>query len=254
MNRKRVSFTLIELLIVIAIIAILAGMLLPALNKVKQTAVKTQCLSNMRQFGLGFMGYTRDYDDFFMPYSKKYYTATDGDEEKDTWGYMLSQGKYLERGKVFACPVTYNAATHSSTRGPDDVIYAENPNNTFSYVCFGFNHCLGGDGNDGATKQPVRISKVIKPSEKIMLAETFINANGWRGIARLLPWADTRDGMTYDIAEPHDAPTPRIGAPNRIISRGSNNMLWTDGHVSNVSKAWLFLKGKEIQYMNPFKK
>ena len=62
---KKHPFTLIELLIVIAIIAILAAMLLPALNQARQRASAISCMSNLKQTGFALTVYADSFNDYF---------------------------------------------------------------------------------------------------------------------------------------------------------------------------------------------
>ncbi len=64
---KRYAFTLIELLITIAIIAILAAVLLPALNEARSTAHKIRCHSNLKQIGIASAQYVSTFDDYIAP-------------------------------------------------------------------------------------------------------------------------------------------------------------------------------------------
>ena len=71
MNRKIRRFTLVELLVVVSIIAILAGLLLPALNKGRERAQSASCFGNLRQMGNSFQMYAADSEDF-VPYAQSW--------------------------------------------------------------------------------------------------------------------------------------------------------------------------------------
>jgi prepilin-type N-terminal cleavage/methylation domain-containing protein len=65
--RRCSGFTLIEVLVVIAIIAILASLLLSAMLKAKQQTLKTQCSSKLKQWGTAITMYGGDFTSFFPP-------------------------------------------------------------------------------------------------------------------------------------------------------------------------------------------
>src|SRR5580700_9221020 len=91
------GFTLVELLVVIGIIAVLVGMLLPALNRARDQANTTQCLSNLRQIGTAIQNYASDNQAYLVPgrYDALTYPANSGAAEMESWATILVNGHYL---------------------------------------------------------------------------------------------------------------------------------------------------------------
>ena len=103
----RLAFTLVELLVVIAVIAILAALLLPALSSAKQKAWTTACNSNLRQIGLGLKMFADDNNEFYpmsgsvIPWGTNDIPAPTGSGQR---GWMEQIFPFTLNTNVYHCP------------------------------------------------------------------------------------------------------------------------------------------------------
>lgn len=104
----RRAFSLIELLVVVAIIAALAAILMPVLATVKEAAVRSTCASQMRQLGMAGIAYRTDNDGLYVPV----YWNDPGWNTWSSWAYAVTYNgrwqhllePFTETFTVFNCP------------------------------------------------------------------------------------------------------------------------------------------------------
>lgn len=108
-RRRRLGFTLVELLVVIGIIALLISILLPVMARAQEAARRTACLSNLRQVHHAFSFYALDNKDRvplgyragFKQFNSMVFSKTSG---KFCLFGILYQGQYMNDPRIFFCP------------------------------------------------------------------------------------------------------------------------------------------------------
>lgn len=212
--RPRSGFTLVELLVVVAMLGLLAAILLPVLASARAGAYKAACASNLQQMGLATLQYEQDYDEK-MPFDGAACGAGPdgyvGDPFQRPDGWVGEIMPYAKSQHIFQCPA---AGEHDPQQ-----------------TALGLTYWSNGPLFCQSTTPPKNVPIVtIWGIARVVLAFDDLGGEGrqqmlyrlfWNGAN----WTDNNDFTTYQT---------RPGLHNDMV-----NVLWADGHVKPINKAML---------------
>ncbi|MHC4646389.1 MAG: type II secretion system protein [Planctomycetota bacterium] len=230
--KRRQAFTLLELLVVIAVIALLMSILMPALAAANSQARSAVCRSNVRHLVLANMGYATENDGYYVPaasdmwnnggYQRWHGVRGSLNEPFDPLKGPLA--KYLSDGKVKNCPE------------PVEFVKGHPWSANFEQGCggYGYNMAYLGSrlwqkgnshGQPSSYSRTTSVSEAAKPGETVMFADCAMSTDG-------------RTLIEYSFAEPPYAVYNGMTMTGFYMSpsihfrhRNAASVGWADGHV-----------------------
>lgn len=245
----RSGFTLVELLVVMAILSLLAAILFPVFAHVRENARRAACLSNLRQVTLGLLQYSQDCDDRCPRYTD------DAGAASNYWPQFIAPyvqpqatADFNGASKIFVCPSAPYDAAAISAHGRSSVPSYGLSDNWVDYIC--------PDDCPSSTEVAHAFSEASDPAGTVLLAETMYSTNAARpGYALATPPIDGGDsGFIYNTCGP-DQPAFSPGRMLLTLSwrhSGSKdawcadpptgarvNVAYADGHVKSETTTQL---------------
>ena len=247
------GFTLIELLIVVAIIAVLAGMLLPVLHKARKRAEDISCLSQEKQVSAALLSYTGDHKDYFPPYCQWADENGTGtaipfgvNYMNGSWSYKLYQGKYISTHKILFCPSIMKDVTPTSDTAKFWRLQPGGASVYWGSITYAYNNIWIGSSEISNKGLPtVKLNK-IKKTSRVMLA--FDGGQGGTssryGVHAISVPGWGADFGFYNLVSPHGTGSLLSGK----YSRGTTNVFYADGHAAGLKNAQRILRNTTHWY------
>ncbi|OGV56060.1 MAG: hypothetical protein A2X49_07645 [Lentisphaerae bacterium GWF2_52_8] len=197
---------MIELMLVIAIIVILAGLLLPSLKKAHEIAKRIKCTGNERQLHLAWSNYCTDYNGFLPVYD----TALWGDTmwvNSKAWTFIMRDSLMPA---VASAGIDWNSYL-SCPNLPQSSRYAGLFNPALGMTVFGI-----GGGTCNGSKKYVKLSNISLPSQSVAFGDSNLASSGAPSIGGYR--------LSYGLSM------------TNLRHLGKNNILFCDGHVESKDR------------------
>jgi prepilin-type N-terminal cleavage/methylation domain-containing protein/prepilin-type processing-associated H-X9-DG protein len=267
--RSKPGFTLVELLVVIGIIALLIAILLPALNKARETAIRTKCLSNVRQMGIAILMYCTENKGVFPSLgtgkngavlatnSEMLHWQLDNPTTgKSTPSLTLQQGGVYDpliATQGIGPYLKVSPTNVNMLRCPSDPSYMYRTGFTGENQSYSFSYSINWDFNGDTPINTVvvpggrhKITQVSDPADKILVIEEderTLDDSMCSIVETQVYWGDgNRLCMRHDAVFGRKPDPMAITYPSKTPwmpnANGQGNVSFVDGHAATVARSY----------------